>query len=39
MDYARENDVDMALYAAYLERHWTSRRADELKNMVLEMDA
>lgn len=34
LDYARSRDVDMAVYSEYLAKHYTSARANQLKNIL-----
>lgn len=34
MDYCLSHDVDMGVYSGYIEKHYTSRRAEELKDII-----
>ncbi len=37
LDYARNNDVDIQKYASYLEKHYTSVRANQIKEILSQL--
>lgn len=37
LDYARNNDVDIQKYATYLEKHYTSVRANQVKEILSQL--